>query len=182
MAQQFVYLPSNLQELLCLLLLQNRIRNFDAVRLPIRLGDLQIPCQVWPLHFHRFKHQHRLSKVPLRSLKDGITGWIRELEMFSLGDMFQTCGHLMSMPRFRFKRHVAYFVVCWCGNTDEKTSTPDRSDDLACAVSAKDQTHVVHVFLHRSTQSSLCISSKSVCFVDDDDCFLVDILPSDILA
>lgn len=96
MAQQLIYLPSDFQQLLRRLLLQYSICYFHAVRLPVRFGDFEIACQVWPLHLHRFEHQHGFSKIPLRCAEDGVPGGIRKLKVFSLGNVLKARRHLAS--------------------------------------------------------------------------------------
>lgn len=51
-----------------------------------------------------------------------------------------------------------HLIVRGCSNSHQETSTSDRGDDLACAVGAENQPHVVHIFLHRPSQSCLRIS------------------------
>lgn len=51
-----------------------------------------------------------------------------------------------------------HLIVRGCSNSYQETSTSNRSDDFACTVGAENQPHIVHVLLHRSSQSCLRIS------------------------
>ena len=77
--------------------------------------------------------------------------------------------YLISLGSVDSQRQSTHLVVRWGSNADEETTTPDRRNDLAGAIGAKDQSHVVHVLLHGSTQSCLRVSGKSIGLVDNDD-------------
>lgn len=64
---------------------------------------------------------------------------------------------------------TADLLLRWRSNAQQQASASDWPYDLACRVGAQDQTQVVGVLLHRSTQRRLCISRKAVCLVDDHD-------------
>jgi hypothetical protein len=74
-----------------------------------------------------------------------------------------------------------HLFVGWGCHSDKQTSTPDRGNDLARRVGAEDQSHVGHVFLHRSSQRRLGIASERIRLIDDDDWVSsATVLPSNI--
>jgi hypothetical protein len=51
----------------------------------------------------------------------------------------------------------------------QQASTPDRSNDVACAVGEQDEAQVRSVLLHGATEGGLRIACEVVSFVDHDD-------------
>jgi hypothetical protein len=54
-------------------------------------------------------------------------------------------------------------------DSDQQASTPDRSDDVACAVGEQDEAQVRTVLLHGATEGGLRIACEVVGFVDHND-------------
>lgn len=99
-------------------------------------------------------HEKRSSQIASTVLCDFLLQRFTALVSFLRADLVQDSSNIL-----------------FSGSSDpnKQCSTPDGRNNVTSAVCQEDQSQVRTVFLHRSSQCSLCISSEMVGFVDDND-------------
>jgi hypothetical protein len=106
------------------------------------------------LSMHRFVHQQCPSQV---------SSTLFRYPFFQSGAAFQT---LLLSHTFQ---DALDFFHARRRDSDQQASTPDWSDDVACAVGEQNEAQVRTVLLHGATEGGLRIACEVVGFVDHDD-------------